>query len=172
MFPNLVKLAAVPQSLPLTNAWQEWGTCALKRIKTRLRNSLKDDMLECLLQVSINGLLVSESRDVVSNALGLWLQEKNRKLPPVMATASASTCKLLDTFECAQPLPLEVPLPLPIWHLLKMLDRFLWERWEINISYSILESHSLKCLSPFHLLPEFSKMACYYWTTGNHFYSH
>ena len=60
-------------------------------------------MLECLLQISINGLPVSESRDVVSNALGLCLQEKNRKLPPVMATASASMCKLLDTFECAEP---------------------------------------------------------------------
>ena len=77
MFPNLVKLAAVAQSLPVTNAWPERGASALKHIKTRLRNSLKDDMLECLLQISINGPPVSESTDVVSNALGLWLQEKN-----------------------------------------------------------------------------------------------
>ena len=77
MFPNLVKLAAVAQSLPVTNALPERGASALKRIKTRLRNSLKDDMLECLLQISINGPPVSELTDVVSNALGLWLQEKN-----------------------------------------------------------------------------------------------
>ena len=89
MFPNLVKLAAVAQSLPVTNALPERGASALKRIKTRLRNSLKDDMLECLLQISINGPPVSESTDVVSNALGLWLQEKNwRKLPPVKVKSS------------------------------------------------------------------------------------
>ena len=89
MFPNLVKLAAVAQSLPVTNAWPERGACALKCIKTRLRNSLKDDMLECLLQISINGPPVSEC----ANALSLWPQEKNRrKLPPVTATATASTC--------------------------------------------------------------------------------
>lgn len=48
MFPNLVKLAAVTQGLPVTNAWPERGTHALKRIKTRLRNSLKDDMQKLL----------------------------------------------------------------------------------------------------------------------------
>lgn len=90
MFTNLVKLAAGAQSQPVTNAWPERGVSTLKRIKTRLRNSLKDDMLECLLRISINS--PPESTDVVSNALGLWLQEKNRrKLPPVMATATMST---------------------------------------------------------------------------------
>lgn len=54
-------------------------------------------MLECLLQISINSPPVSESKDVVSNALGLWLQEKNRrKLPPVTATATTSTCTSED----------------------------------------------------------------------------
>ena len=36
MFPNMVKLAAVAQSLPLTTAWPERGANALKHIKTRL----------------------------------------------------------------------------------------------------------------------------------------
>jgi len=36
-------------------------------------------MLECLLKIFINGPPVSESTDVVSNALGLWLQEKKIK---------------------------------------------------------------------------------------------
>ena len=89
MFPNLVKLSAVAQSLPVTNAWPERGASALKRIKTRLRNSLKDDMLGALLQVSINGPPVSEAKEVVEQAIDLWLDEKQRrKLPKVTASTS------------------------------------------------------------------------------------
>jgi len=89
MFPNLVKLSAVAQSLPVTNAWPERGASALKRIKTRLRNSLKDDMPDALLQVSINGPQVSEAKEVVEQAVNLWLEEKQRrKLPKVTASMS------------------------------------------------------------------------------------
>ena len=92
MFPNLVKLATVAQTLPVTNAWPERGASALKRIKTRLRNSLKDDMLESLLQIAINGPSVSQAKDVVEQAVGLWLQEKQRrKLPKITASTSATT---------------------------------------------------------------------------------
>lgn len=92
MFPNLVKLATVAQTLPVTNAWPERGASALKRIKTRLRNSLKDDMLESLLQIAINGPAVSQAKDVVEQAVGLWLQEKQRrKLPKITARTSATT---------------------------------------------------------------------------------
>lgn len=91
MFPNLVKLAAVAQSLPVTNAWPERGASALKRIKTRLRNSLKDDMLDSLLQISINGPPASEAKEVVEHAVHLWLEEKQRrKLPKETATTSST----------------------------------------------------------------------------------
>ena len=88
MFPILVKLSAVAQSLPVTNAWPGRGASALKRIKTRLRNSLKDDMLDALLQVSINGPQVSKAKEVVEQAVNLWLEEKHRKLPKVTASTS------------------------------------------------------------------------------------
>ena len=92
MFLNLMKLATVAQTLPVTNAWPERGASALKRIKTRLRNSLKDDMLESLLQIAINGPSVSQAKDVVEQAVGLWLQEKQRrKLPKITASTSATT---------------------------------------------------------------------------------
>ena len=92
MFPNLMKLATVAQTLPMTNAWPERGASALKRIKTRLRNSLKDDMLESLLQIAINGPSVSQAKDVVEQAVGFWLQDKQqRKLPKITASTSATT---------------------------------------------------------------------------------
>lgn len=103
MFPNLMKLATVAQTLPVTNAWPERGASALKRIKTRLRNSLKDDMLESLLQIAINGPSVSQAKDVVEQAVGLWLQEKQRrKLPKITASTSATTrenCEMVQGTE-------------------------------------------------------------------------
>ena len=47
------------------------------------------DMLDALLQVSINGPPVSEAKEVVEQAVGLWLEEKQRrKLPEVTASTS------------------------------------------------------------------------------------
>ena len=74
MFPNLVKLSAVAQSLSVTNAWPERGASDLKWIKTRLRNSLKDDMLDSLLQISINGPPVSKAKYVIDQAVRLSCQ--------------------------------------------------------------------------------------------------
>ena len=54
-FPLLFSLAERCLSIPVSNAWPERGASALKRVKPRLRNRLKNDMLQALLQVSING---------------------------------------------------------------------------------------------------------------------
>ena len=91
MFPNLVKLSAVAQSLPVTNAWLERGASALKRIKTRLWNSLKDDTLDVLLQVSINGAPVSEPKEVAEQAVGLCLEEKQRRKRLKVMTSTSNT---------------------------------------------------------------------------------
>ena len=49
-------------------------------------------MLESLLQIAINGPSVSQAKDVVEQAVGLWLQEKQRrKLPKITASTSATT---------------------------------------------------------------------------------
>ena len=54
MFPNLVSLAELAQSIPVTNAWPKRGGSAIKCIKTRLRNRLADKMLDSLLHLLIN----------------------------------------------------------------------------------------------------------------------
>lgn len=41
--------------MPVSNAWPERGASAIKHIKSRIRSRLKDDMLEALMQVTING---------------------------------------------------------------------------------------------------------------------
>ena len=101
-YPALVDLAEVALSAPFTNAWPERGASALKRIKTRLRNRTKNDMLNALLQVSVNGPATGtpEAKVVVQQAVTKWLQKKSRRLqrPPVpqFTTETASRPVLVN----------------------------------------------------------------------------
>ncbi|WAR01825.1 ZN862-like protein, partial [Mya arenaria] len=80
-YPILSDLAEIILSLPVSNAWPERGASAVKRIKTRLRSSLKNDMLQALMSVSINGpdVLGKEFDNICGSAVKLWLSAKNRK---------------------------------------------------------------------------------------------
>jgi len=71
--PCLLELAEVCLSLPVSNAWPERGASAIKRLKTRLRSSLKNDMLDALLQVSINGPEVNDCQPLIAAAVKEWL---------------------------------------------------------------------------------------------------
>ena len=55
MYPPLLQVAEVCLSMPVSNAWPEREASALKRLKTRLRNSLKKQMLESVHHTTING---------------------------------------------------------------------------------------------------------------------
>ena len=68
--------------MPVSNAWPERGASALKRLKTRLRNSLKKEMLESLLHISLNGPPVKESEAVINKAVALWKAKKHRRKLP------------------------------------------------------------------------------------------
>ena len=95
-YPLIFELAEVSLSAPITNAWPERGASAVKRIKRQLRNRLKNDMLNSLLHVSINGPAVStpEAKEVVKTAVANWLKKKNRRLQrPPIDTTSAATLK-------------------------------------------------------------------------------
>ena len=62
-FPCILKLAEIALTLPVSNActlpvsnaWPERGCSALKLVKNRLRNRMKNDVLDTLLHVKING---------------------------------------------------------------------------------------------------------------------
>jgi len=63
----------------------ERGASPVKRIKSRLRSSMSNQMLEELLQISINGPPVSEAEDLVKEAVKTWSKaKKRRKLPPAV----------------------------------------------------------------------------------------
>ena len=64
--PCLLEQAEVCLSLPVSNVWPECGASAIKRLKTRLRSTLKNNMLNPLLQVSINGPDVKDCQPLIT----------------------------------------------------------------------------------------------------------
>ena len=58
-------------------------------LKSRVRSSMKDDMLEALLHVSINGPNVSECRDLIEQVTSEWLKQKPRRKLPKHTTGAA-----------------------------------------------------------------------------------
>lgn len=86
IYPCLLELAEVCLSLPVSNAWPERGASCVKRLKTRLRSSLKNDMLQALMQISINGPAVSQSQSLIHEVAKQWLAKPRRNLAKIPAT--------------------------------------------------------------------------------------
>ena len=94
-YEELSFVAEIILSAPVTNAWPERGASALKRIKTRLRSKLGDDMMFSLLHITINGpeLGTSESREMVEQAYEDWKSAKTRRYRsgPILNTPASSS---------------------------------------------------------------------------------
>ena len=74
-----MEIAEVAAVLPVSNAWPERGNSTLKLIKTRLRSSMKNDMLSAIMHVSINGPSSDECTPLVKKAVKAWLARKSRR---------------------------------------------------------------------------------------------
>jgi len=83
-FPLLFSLAERCLSIPVSNTWPERGASALKRVKPRLHNWLKNDMLQALLQVTINGPAVESDAcaKIIQSAVDAWNRAKKRRNVP------------------------------------------------------------------------------------------
>ncbi|XP_071146049.1 zinc finger protein 862-like [Mytilus edulis] len=82
--PHLANIAEIVLTVPVSNAWPERGCSKVKIIKTDLRNRLKNDVLNGLMMISINGpqTCSHECDKVVNDSVKLWLGEKNRRKLP------------------------------------------------------------------------------------------
>jgi len=96
-YPMLSFIVEVCLSCPVSNAWPERGASVLKWQKNRLRSRIKNDLLNLLLQISINGPK-PESKELPSlihEVVAEWLNEKERRklkrLPPISTVASSSS---------------------------------------------------------------------------------
>lgn len=79
--PGLLWLAEICLSLPVSNAWPERGASAVKRLKTRMRSAMKNDMLSALLHITINGPEVAESEcdKLIEATVKEWMKIKGRR---------------------------------------------------------------------------------------------
>jgi len=99
-YPKLVELAEICMSLPVSNAWPERGASALKRIKSRMRSAMKNDMRDALLTISINGPPVgsNDAELLIRQCVLDWRSQKpRRKLPNQRLVGVPST-----SFACPQ----------------------------------------------------------------------
>ena len=79
IFEEILFVAEVGLSLPCSNAWPERGGSVINITKTKFRNRLNNEMLNSLMQVSINGPESNQCSDVVKSAVDNWLKQKPRK---------------------------------------------------------------------------------------------
>ena len=84
-YPEIMKIIEVVHSAPLTNAWPERGASALKRIKTRMRSRLKNDILNTLLMISISGpdAKSKQCEELCNEVAKKWKKKKDRRKIPV-----------------------------------------------------------------------------------------
>ena len=80
--PLLAKVAESIVSLPVSNAWPERGASALKLIKSRLRSTIKNDMLSALMQIHVNGPEVGTKKfdNLITATITKWQSKPRRKL--------------------------------------------------------------------------------------------
>ena len=82
---NLPLLATVAESIvaiPVSNAWPERGASALKLIKSRLRSTIKNDLLSALMQIHVNGPEVGTKKfgNLITAAITKWQSKARRKV--------------------------------------------------------------------------------------------
>lgn len=92
-FSELLLLAEVALCLPVSNAWPERGASAVKLIKSRCRSHLKNDMLNSMLHIKINGPALGDVavKALMEKAVQVWLDAKQRKKLPKNFPNTAAT---------------------------------------------------------------------------------
>eukprot|EP00057_Strongylocentrotus_purpuratus_P015153 XP_011669627.1 PREDICTED: uncharacterized protein LOC105440794 [Strongylocentrotus purpuratus] len=98
VYPKLYFIAEVCAAMPVSNAWPERGVSTMRRVKTRLRSSLKNDMLEALMHVSINGPPASstQAKEIISQAVKRWKGVKPRRRLPKCRTSCEQVTVMAD----------------------------------------------------------------------------
>lgn len=83
-YSKISNVADIMLSTPVSNAWPKRGASCAKRVKTRFRSTLKNDMLQSLLHVSISGPAngTYDSKGLIERSVKAWSTTKNRRRLP------------------------------------------------------------------------------------------
>lgn len=116
-YPMLSFVAGVCFSCPVSNAWPERAASVLKWQKSRLRSRIKNDLLNPLLQITINGPKQdsNELPTLMQEVVVEWLKEKDRRklkrLPPISTVTSTSVPRMTTTQLTPEAVAVEDDLP-------------------------------------------------------------
>ena len=90
---QLSNVADIMLSTSVSNAWPERGASCVKWVE-RFRSALKNDMLQALLHVSINGPAPGTDavKSLTKEAVRAWTTAKCRRRIPKVEQASSTTC--------------------------------------------------------------------------------
>ena len=96
-FFYICELAKIALITPATNAWPERGANAVKRVTSRMRNTMKNDLPNSVLHISINGPPTSskEADQLLEKVCNAYANEKHKKISQIYSLgkteASSST---------------------------------------------------------------------------------
>ena len=84
----IYEIAKVALVTPVTNAWPERGASAVKRVKTRFRSQMKDDLLNSLLMITINGpaFKTAEYENLMEEVTNIYQSKCHKKHPDNFST--------------------------------------------------------------------------------------
>ena len=111
-FIHLVAIAKTALVAPVSNAWPERGGSAIKRIKARSRSQMKNDMLEALMMISLNGPTPnSELADKLIRKVAVRFESSRRYKRPtatrIFSTKSSSVSVQTDDILCLESIDAE-----------------------------------------------------------------
>ncbi len=81
LHPCLQSVVEVIHIIPISNVWPERGASRIKLVKSRLRSSMKNDLLNFILHININGpdLFTKECESLIRRCVVAWHDTKRRK---------------------------------------------------------------------------------------------
>ena len=79
----ICELAKIALITPGINTWPERGAIAVKRVKRRMRSTMKNDLLNSLLHISINDPSENskETDQLLERVCNAYANEKHKKIP-------------------------------------------------------------------------------------------
>ena len=90
----ICELAKIALITPVTDAWPERGASAVKRVKSRIRSTMKNGFLNFLLHISINGPSANgkQADQLLERVCNVYTtNEKHKKIPQVYSLAKTES---------------------------------------------------------------------------------
>ena len=96
LYCELTKIALIT---PVTNAQPERGASAVKRVKSRMRSTVKNDLHNSLLHISINSPSANskEAEQLLEKVCNSHANEKHKKKPQVYSLGKIEASSLTQT---------------------------------------------------------------------------